>query len=320
MKSLIFILLISFVGQAQIKVIDNASQKPINSVEIYNKKGVLLGTTNEFGLCPNLSSGDYPITLSHFLYANQVFQTPSEILKLSPKSMMLQEVVVHADKHKYIILEGYFRGFQTKNDSLDLYADSQIKWILTAKNYKPVGYEVIASRYYRSKNYMLYKQKNISFAMKNITLPQLTVDLKKFQTSKVTEKIYQILFKENQGKEEEIKFLGNSSKILIHEDELFTTSEHAALENLLFFNHKSKLIFSPKKSANSDRYEALIEFLPSQIYFSDELPPNIQKRIIIKEKSNYRDAYWEIFERNPNFKQLTTEIKNALAKTMDLIN
>jgi hypothetical protein len=319
MRLIIFLFFISFAANSQIKIIDNASQKPISNVEIYSNKGALLNTTNELGECDNIKSSDYPLTFSHFLYHNLECKTLSTTVKLHPKSIILDDVVVNAISNEYIIIEGYYRGFQTKNDSLDIFTDAKIKWILKAKDYKSMGYEILSSRFFLSKKYNFYKHGGMFLGMKINTLPHLQDDFKHFQKTKNTNNLIGFNFDDLHGQEKTIKLLGNISRILINEDEIFTSSEKYPFENLKFYNHKHKLVFSPKKSNLSYKYEAIDEFMPTHIYYSNELPKIVQKRILIKDKSNFDNNYWEQFEKNPNFKKLPQEIIHSFEKSMELV-
>ncbi len=80
-----------------------------------------------------------------------------------------------------------------------------------------------------------------------------------------------------------------------------------------------KLVPKSKKSDFFDRYEALSEFTPTDIYFSNDIPSNLQKRIIINEKSEYKTDFWKLFELNPNFKTLSPVLIKSLNSTMEMI-
>ncbi|TBH76572.1 hypothetical protein [Aquirufa nivalisilvae] len=317
MKHFLFLILISFIGKSQVLILDNTSQKPISNVEVFNNKGILLTTTNENGEIDLIKEEDFPVTFSHFLYHNFESKSFSKVVNLSPKSIILNDVVVKGNPNKYIIIEGYYRGFQTKNDTLDVFADAKIKWIISTWEKESVGYEILASRFLLSKKYKYYKQGKVFFGMRLNTLPHLQTDFKNF--TKNTNALVSFHYEENNGFEKEIKFLGNSSKIILNQDEIFSTSVQYPFENLKFFNHKHKLIFSSKKSHVSDRYEAIDEFIPSQIYFSNELPRNFQKKILISGKSNFDSNFWKEFEENRNFKKLSSAINNSLENSMELI-
>lgn len=317
MKHFLFLILISFIGKSQVLILDNTSQKPISNVEVFNNKGILLTTTNENGEIDLIKEEDFPVTFSHFLYHNFESKSFSKVVNLSPKSIILNDVVVKGNPNKYIIIEGYYRGFQTKNDTLDVFADAKIKWIISTREKESVGYEILASRFLLSKKYKYYKQGKVFFGMRLNTLPHLQTDFKNF--TKNTNALVSFHYEENNGFEKEIKFLGNSSKIILNQDEILSTSENFPFENLIFYNHKHKLILTPKKSIVSMKYEAIDEFLPDKIVFSNELPKNIQKKILIFNRSNFSTNFWEEFEKNKKFKELSAALTKALENSMELI-
>jgi hypothetical protein len=312
-------LLLSFSVKSQIKIVDSSDQKPISNVEIFNKNGVLIFTTDDNGMISSVNIEEYPIYISHFLYNNIELKSPEKSILLTPKSVILNTVEVKASKLKYLILEGFYRGFQTKNDSLDIYIDAKIKWIVSVKDYKNIGFEVLESRYFISKKYYYYKQGRMLIGMKLNTLPQLQNDIVKFKSRSPAKNIFVFDYPDNNVKVKEMKLLGNISKVLINKDELISSTDSNALERLIFFSHKHKLSFKSKKSDLFDRYEALDEFTPNNIYFSNDLPINLQKRIVIKEQSEYKTDYWEQFARNPNFKILSPAIVKSLNSTMEMV-
>lgn len=278
MKLFIFLLLISFVGNSQVLIFDNISQKPISNVEVFNYKGILLATSNENGVVDLIKDEDFPVTFSHFLYHNIECKSFSKVVKLSPKSIILNDVVVKGNPNKYTIIEGFYRGFQTKNDTLDVFTDAKIKWIISTRRKESIGYEILESRFFLSKKYKYYMQGKVFFGIRLNTLPHLQTDFKNFAKNKIIDELIGYTYKDNNGQVKEIKLLGNSSKIIINQDEILTTSESDPLENLIFYNHKHKLILSPKKSIISNKYEAIDEFLPHIIYLSNELPKSIQSK------------------------------------------
>ena len=319
MKLFLIILLLSFSVKSQIKIVDSSDQKPISNVEIFNKNGVLIFTSDDNGMTASINIEEYPLYISHFLYKNIELKSPEKSILLTPKSVILNTVEVKASKLKYLILEGFYRGFQTKNDSLDIYTDAKIKWIVSLKGYKNIGFEVLESRYFLSKKYSYYKQGRNFIVMKLNTFPQLQNDITKFKSRSLAKNIFVFENPDDNGKEKEIKLLGNISKILINKDELISSSESNSLEALIFFSHKNKLSFKSKKSDTFDRYEALDEFTPTDIYFSNDIPSNLQKRIIIKEQSEYGTDFWKQFELNPNFKVLSPAIIKSLNSTMEMV-
>lgn len=319
MKQILFILLLSFSVKSQIKIVDSSNQMPISNVEVFNNKGVLIFTSDDKGMTATVNIEEYPLYISHFLYNNIELKSPENSIFLRPKSVVLSEVEVNASKLKYVILEGFYRGFQTKNDSLDIYIEAKINWIVSLKDYKNIGYEVLESRYFLSKKYNFYKQGRILIGMKLNTFPQLQNDIAKFKSRSLAKNIFVFEYPDDNSKEKELKLLGNISKILINKDELISSSESNPLEGLIFFSHKHKLSFKSKKSDIFDRYEALDEFTPYNIYFSNGLPINLQKRIIIKDKSEFETDFWKQFELNPNFKVLSPALFKSLSSTMEMV-
>jgi hypothetical protein len=103
-------------------------------------------------------------------------------------------------------------------------------------------------------------------------------------------------------------------------DELFTLNREKPFENLVYFNHKHRLKFRQKKSTISDQYEALTEFSPNQIYFSNNLPDKLHKRIVIDEHSNHHSNFWEEIEANPRFKILPPAIIKSIELSMELVD
>lgn len=319
MKHIIFILLISFSLKSQFKIVDKSNQNPISNVEIYNRNGVFIFSADDQGMIPSINNEEYPIYISHFLYNHVEVKSPEKLISLTPKSIMLDNVEVKTSNLKYLILEGFYRGFQTKNDSLDIYIEAKINWIVSSNDFKNIGYEVLESRFFLSKKYQHYKQGRMFIGMKIIAFPMLQADITAFKSKSLAKNIFVSDFAANDGKASEVKLLGNISNILINQDEIISGSENKALGSLIFFSHKHKLSFKSKKSTFSDRYEALDEFTPTNIYYSNELPSNLQKRRIIKQQSDYKTDFWKQFELNPNFKTLSPVLVKSLNSTMELV-
>lgn len=319
MKHILFILFISFSAKSQLKMIDSLTQNPISNVEIYNRNGVLIFTSDNQGMVPSINSEEYPLYFSHFLYNNLELKRTNKLVTLTPKSILLENVEVKTSNLKYVFLEGFFRGFQTKNDSLDVYIEAKIRWIVSSKDYKNVGYELLESRYFLSKKYNFYKQGRIFIGMKLITFPLLQEDIVKFKSKSLSKNIFTFDYQPDNGTVKEIKFMGNISNVYINQDEIISGSLNNPLKNLIFFSHKHKLSFKSKKSSSTDRYEALSEFTPSTIFYSNDLPSNLQKRVIIKDQSDYKTDFWKQFELNPNFKILSPVLVKSLNSTMEMV-
>jgi hypothetical protein len=314
---LVFILFSTFSLKSQIKIVDQKKNLPIQNVEIFNKNGVLVGLSDNQGIIPSIKPADYPLFISHFLYKETEVNRPISQIELIPKFEILANVSVKATKLKYIILSGYFRGFQTKNDTLDIYADAKINWIVNAKNFKTIGFEILSSRYLKSKKYSAYKLRAGKFGIKLITLPSLQNDLPKYELQSISPTLFVLNYT---AKEKEFVFWGNSSRIQLNMDELFTLNREKPFENLVYFNHKHRLKFRQKKSTISDQYEALTEFSPNQIYFSNNLPDKLHKRIVIDEHSNHHSNFWEEIEANPRFKILPPAIIKSIELSMELVD
>ena len=191
-------------ASAQQVFIDQSSNLPIPSVNIYNSKGNLIGFSNKDGLLeliPELKNKlSYPLEIyaQHIAYSSKSFQVSSsnaeQQLYLTARANLLEEILVSKPSSAYVCLRGYFRSLETFNLQHKYFAEGIIAYYIPLQKKGKVKYRLLDYRIYRDSTVVDdYNEKMSAFIMAP-HIPQLTYGKLKDRLLK-----YEILEKDKQN-------------------------------------------------------------------------------------------------------------------------
>jgi len=140
-------LLISIFCKAQIRFIDNDSKLPIPSVNIYHETGKLIGFTDKTGTVQLLNGVvanrlvPMAIVVQHISYAPKNIRVKSlnkeQVYELTPRAIVIDDVVVSAKPKEVIVLRGYYRSLETFNHQHKYFSDGIIEFYIPLMKGKP---------------------------------------------------------------------------------------------------------------------------------------------------------------------------------------
>jgi hypothetical protein len=339
--TVILVLLINHSLFCQLVVFDESLKKPIEGVEVYSADGSLLGLTNQLGEIDISSKQlhlNVPLFLSHFLYEHKQIINHSGVSYLKSKGFILADVQVLANRNNQnLVLKGYFRSSQFRNDSLEFFHDGEIEVLIYPNSNKRIQYRIIQERDVVGRLFkMAYTGKKMNFGVKIITPPIIqhiqqselfsnerlnkvnpqhvkiqmaTSDMTVGNMYKISNSnVIQIEFNEIPSNKPIInKGLGMESQI-IQKDEIAVLNSNA-FENvdpaqIIYFKNIHKMNFRAKDKKQFDQYQAISEFFVDSVELSNANSKGFTKSTILEDKTNIKDAYWVRASQHPNFKPL----------------
>ncbi|MEY4309839.1 MAG: hypothetical protein RL422_2042 [Bacteroidota bacterium] len=343
-QKIVFLLALSYSSLAQIHVLNEKNLQPIESVEVYSDQGILLGLSDSKGEIPLKS----PATLlfSHFLYESKKCAASQDIY-LKPRGIQLADVQVKSNKRKLgVLLKGYFRSFQFRNDSLEFFSDGEIEVLVPANPNKSVEYKHIQQRNFKGPLFkMAFQGKSTSYGI-TITLPPIielirTRDLQASvrasntkqdsvaliqaetgipwgQMNRINPRLHQVAIHQYpERKPIVLKSLGMESHILVNDEESIAQVENREnLDPIQLIYHKNvhKIDFKAKGKSTFDQYHSITEFFihSAEIETGDE--KGFSKRTSLGSKTRYTEPYWEKAYSHPNFKPLPLAIEEEIKR------
>jgi hypothetical protein len=343
-QKIVFLLALSYSSLAQIHVLNEKNRQPIESVEVYSDQGILLGLSDSKGEIPLKS----PATLlfSHFLYESKKCAASQDIY-LKPRGIQLADVQVKSNKRKLgVLLKGYFRSFQFRNDSLEFFSDGEIEVLVPANPNKSVEYKHIQQRNFKGPLFkMAFQGKSTSYGI-TITLPPIielirTRDLQASvrplntkqdsvaliqaetgipwgQMNRINPRLHQVAIHQYpERKPIVLKSLGMESHILVNDEESIAQVENREnLDPIQLIYHKNvhKIDFKAKGKSTFDQYHSITEFFihSAEIETGDE--KGFSKRTSLGSKTRYTEPYWEKAYSHPNFKPLPLAIEEEIKR------
>ena len=145
----IFILFISIYSlkcNSQTIFQDTVSSLPIGGLSIYNKNGNLVAFTDVQGSIRFLDSSDqnlenyFPISTQHISYESKVITIDlfkkNKTIKLTPKPILLEEILVQTKSPDVIIIKGFFRSLETFNLQHKYFIDGIIEYYIPTNGNK----------------------------------------------------------------------------------------------------------------------------------------------------------------------------------------
>lgn len=342
LQKIVFLLALSYSSLAQIHVLNEKNQQPIEGVEVYSPTGVLMGLSDAKGEVELKTSATF--LFSHFLYESKSSPATPQVY-LKPRSIQLADVQVKSNKRKMgVLLKGYFRSFQFRNDSLEFFSDGEIEVLVPASPNKSVEYKRIQQRNLKGQLFKMASQgKSTSYGM-TITLPPIlelirTRDLQASaqflnarqdsvaliqaetgvrwgQMNRINAQLLQVAIHHYPlGKPQILKNLGMESHIIVNDEESIAQVENR--ENfdpiqLIYHKNVNKIDFKAKGKSHFDQYHSITEFFihSAEIEKGDE--KGFSKRTSLGDLSIYSDPYWEKAASHPNFKPLPSAIEEEI--------
>lgn len=344
LQKIVFLFALYFSSFAQIRVLNEQNLQPIEGVEVYSNKGILVGLSDVNGYVQLNSSDSF--YFSHFLYECKTSQATPQVY-LKPRSIQLADVQVKSNKRKMgVLLKGYFRSFQFRNDSLEFFSDGEIEVLVPANPNKSVEYKHIQQRNFKGPLFkMAFQGKSTSYGI-TITLPPIielirTRDLQASvralntkqdsvaliqadtgipwgQVNRINPHLYQVAIHQYpEGKPFVLKSLGMESHILVNDEESIAQVENREnLDPIQLIYHKNvhKIDFKAKGKSTFDLYHSITEFFihSAEIETGDE--KGFSKRTSLGSETKYTEPYWEKAYSHPNFKPLPLAIEEEIKR------
>jgi len=105
LQKIVFLFALYFSSFAQIRVLNEQNLQPIEGVEVYSNKGILVGLSDVNGYVQLNSSDSF--YFSHFLYECKTSQ-PTPQVYLKPRSIQLADVQVNPISENGSFIERLF--------------------------------------------------------------------------------------------------------------------------------------------------------------------------------------------------------------------
>lgn len=342
-KKISLLLALSYSCFAQLIVLNETNRKSIDGVEVYSDKGVLLCLSNSKGEIP-LQPSQETLQFSHFLYHLKTSRA-AQVVYLTPRSIELADVQVKSNKRKMgIVLKGYFRSFQFRNDSLEFFSDGEIEVLVSANPNKGNQYKRTQERNLTGQLFKIaYSGKTMQYGMTIASPPILElIRTKDLQASALTFNPRQdsiVLFQPKTGKNwghinrinanlvqvnihqyppgepNILKGLGMESHILVNDEESIAHVQNVEnLDPIQLIYHKNvkKLDFKAKGRPTYDHYYAIAEFFVTSAEVESGEEKGFSKRTSLGMGNHYSNRYWEKAASHPNFKPLPSSIEEEI--------
>ena len=341
-QKIVLVLALSYSSLAQIRVLNEKNLQPIESVEVYSDQGILLGLSDSKGEIALKSPATF--LFSHFLYESKKCAASQDIY-LKPRGIQLADVQVKSNKRKLgVLLKGYFRSFQFRNDSLEFFSDGEIEVLVPANPKKSTEYKHIQQRNFKGQLFKIaFQGKSTNYGM-TITFPPIlelirTRDLQSSalalntrqdsvaliqaetgirwgQMNRINPHLLQVAIHQYpERKPIVLKSLGMESHILVNDEESIAQVENREnLDPIQLIYHKNvhKIDFKAKGKSTFDQYHSITEFFihSAEIETGDE--KGFSKRTSLGNETRYTDPYWEKAATHPNFKPLPSAIEEEI--------
>ncbi len=156
----ILLSLIPFIGYSQSYLKDNQTKEIIPEAYILNKKGQLIGKSNQEGKISLFSSFRHytdSLVIKHIAY--KPFHSTGKklqnikILFLEQRINKLPEITISTD-YDYTIIKGYFRSYQINDLTPVYYADGIIEYYIPKKEKKKIKYRLLNNRSFKNNKYL----------------------------------------------------------------------------------------------------------------------------------------------------------------------
>lgn len=358
-----FISIYSLKSYSQTIFKDTLSSLPIGGVNIYDNNGNLVAFTDIEGFFQLLKDSDkkiedyFPFSTQHISYESKVITKDlfkkNKIIKLIPKSILLEEVAVQTKSSDVILIKGFFRFVETFNLQHKYYIDGIAEYYIPTNSnkvkFKLIDYRVFCDstvlkefkdkmgNYFKinyipeiSKNSILVSSTN--YKIQNIDNNKSDILKGNVKTgyivhSKDPEQI-QICIDLNSSnipkKQKLFNLEANTYSDIIIENYSSASTSNIGVKNLASVYQNVISSIKRKSEFGHLPYEGAIEFYVlerSTISFKDfdkkkkELSSNIYKKPL---KSKFNNKYWEELEHS-NIPTLNNSLSYKLGRSLKLV-
>lgn len=148
-------LLTSILSKAQIHFVDSLSQLPVPALNVYHETGALIGFTDKNGNLQFLEGVDknsisfVKITAQHISYRTRDITLSTldkqQVYKMTPRTNLIEDVVVSVKSKEVIVLKGYYRSLETFNLQHKYFSDGIVEFYIPLIKGKP-KYDLIDYR------------------------------------------------------------------------------------------------------------------------------------------------------------------------------
>ncbi|AUS06116.1 hypothetical protein [Pseudotamlana carrageenivorans] len=168
-----FFLLTSFLSFSQVSIVNSENLKPIYFIEIYSESGNLIAVTNSKGKLSKKQinfleqSKSDSLEIYHSDYKSKIIRKENLFLdghtiELSPVNFenRLEEVLIKAEKKRFVKLKSYFRSIQFNDERVHYYMDGIVCTYVDTKNFK-IKIDIISNRSLQNKKIKQIDEKGI---------------------------------------------------------------------------------------------------------------------------------------------------------------
>lgn len=101
-------------------IADSLSHSPLSYASIFNSRGKLIGQSQRNGKMPQFIRSDFPLTIRHLGYRDQIVQTEdSDTIFMQEIATNLPEIIVESGKRKTLHILAYVREYSTLSSFTD---------------------------------------------------------------------------------------------------------------------------------------------------------------------------------------------------------
>ena len=319
----------------QIRFLDKQTSLPVEDVELYDAKGFLLGISNakgEFTEMPELVTGTEYIG-NHIYYDQEKIKKISGAIYLTPNSTLLNNVIVHAktpNKKTRIILIGYYRSYQTKNNQITHVTDGEIELLLNKKWTKVDQINRLQERNFISRFYEpSYNSKTITNDVIISSPPQIDFDNFDFQTigkqldsrhqrRELAKNHFELTIKEIQESKPIVhSYLGFRNTLIIS-NQVAILDSIQDLRGLSYFRQIRRLQFEHIKTKKLDIYDAITDFFVIDVIESTTPSSYFSRNYSRKKTSFYTNSFWLKAQKSAHYRSYPTSVQQQIDQNLIL--
>ncbi len=115
-------------------VADSLSRLPLPGAPVYDRKGTLIGLSDDYGHLPELSADDFPVKLRYMGFKDKFAGSDEgDTIFMSDNAILLRELVVDSKQRKLLHMIAYVREFSTLSsyaDTVFLFREKMVDYML----------------------------------------------------------------------------------------------------------------------------------------------------------------------------------------------
>lgn len=138
-------------------IVDAVSGTPLPRVSIFDRTGKMIGTADDNGILPAVSSSDFPLTLRSLGYQDvSIISLSDSVVNMNRMAFELPEVQVHTGKRPILHMVAFVREISTLSsytDTVTLYREKWVDFMIPPDNNKKKFKGWLNPRILKSKSY-----------------------------------------------------------------------------------------------------------------------------------------------------------------------